>query len=429
MVGQIIPWNFPLLMAAWKLARRWPPATAWCSSRPSRPAGICVLLELIGDLLPPACSTSSRASAGRPARPWPPASASPRSPSPVPPGRLAHPQVRGGEHHSSTVELGARARTSISKTSCRPSRRSSRRPPRPGAGLLQPGEVCTCRPRAGPGVDLPAFMEEVLKKVRAIKRGDPLDTETMVGARLPAAVREDPLLPRHRPAGRRRAARRRQRREARRQPGQRLLHPADPAQGHNGMRVFQEEIFGPVVGVTTFKDEAEALAIANDTEYGLGAGLWTRDINRAYRMGRGSRPVACGPTATTCTGPRRVRRLQEVRRRSRDAQDDARPLPADQEPAGELRHQPAGLLLSGPQPPRIAPTRGLSAKAPAGALVPRPDAAFPMAGSGATRPWPRLFFRLAAAPAWTRLLPCTRANQGGATAFSRRTLGGTGSPY
>ncbi len=67
------------------------------------------------------------------------------------------------------------------------------------------------------------------------------------------------------------------------------------------MRVFQEEIFGPVVGITTFKDEAEALAIANDTEFGLGAGVWTRDINRAYRMGRGIKPAASGPTATTCT--------------------------------------------------------------------------------------------------------------------------------
>ena len=116
--------------------------------------------------------------------------------------------------------------------------------------------------------------------------------------------------------------------------------------GTNKMRVFQEEIFGPVVSVTTFKDEAEALAIANDTEFGLGAGVWTRDINRAYRMGRGDQgrsrvdqllppvPGACG-----------VRRLQEVRRRPRNPQDDARPLSADQEPAGELRHQSAGLLL------------------------------------------------------------------------------------
>ena len=67
--------------------------------------------------------------------------------------------------------------------------------------------------------------------------------------------------------------------------------------GHNGMRVFQEEIFGPVVGVTTFKDEAEALAIANDTEFGLGAGVWTRDINRAWRMGRG---IKAGRVWTNC---------------------------------------------------------------------------------------------------------------------------------
>ncbi len=73
--------------------------------------------------------------------------------------------------------------------------------------------------------------------------------------------------------------------------------------GNNRMRVFQEEIFGPVVSVTTFKDEAEALAIANDTEFGLGAGVWTRDINRAYRMGRGIKQAAYGPTATTCTRP------------------------------------------------------------------------------------------------------------------------------
>jgi aldehyde dehydrogenase len=75
--------------------------------------------------------------------------------------------------------------------------------------------------------------------------------------------------------------------------------------GTNDMRVFQEEIFGPVVGVTTFKDEAEALAIANDTDFGLGAGVWTRDMNRAYRMAAASRPVASGPTATTPIRPTR----------------------------------------------------------------------------------------------------------------------------
>ncbi|TEC85393.1 aldehyde dehydrogenase family protein, partial [Pseudomonas aeruginosa] len=151
------------------------------------------------------------------------------------------------------------------------------------------GEVCTCPSRALVQESIyPAFMEEVLKKVRAIKRGDPLDTETMVGAQASQQQYEKILSYL----------------DIAQQEGAELLaggsveklegnlasgYYIQPTllKGHNGMRVFQEEIFGPVVGVTTFKDEAEALAIANDTEYGLGAGLWTRDINRAYRMGRG----------------------------------------------------------------------------------------------------------------------------------------------
>ncbi|WP_446941687.1 aldehyde dehydrogenase family protein [Pseudomonas aeruginosa] len=144
----------------------------------------------------------------------------------------------------------------------------------------------------------PAFMEEVLKKVRAIKRGDPLDTETMVGAQASQQQYEKILSYL----------------DIAQQEGAELLaggsveklegnlasgYYIQPTllKGHNGMRVFQEEIFGPVVGVTTFKDEAEALAIANDTEYGLGAGLWTRDINRAYRMGRG---IKAGRVWTNC---------------------------------------------------------------------------------------------------------------------------------
>jgi len=143
-----------------------------------------------------------------------------------------------------------------------------------------------------------AFMVEVMKKIKQIKRGNPLDTETMVGA------------------------------QASQQQFEKILSYMDIAQaegaqiltggaverlegnlgsgyyiqptlikGQNKMRVFQEEIFGPVVGVTTFKDEAEALAIANDTEFGLGAGLWTRDINRAYRMGRA---IKAGRVWTNC---------------------------------------------------------------------------------------------------------------------------------
>ena len=117
-------------------------------------------------------------------------------------------------------------------------------------------------------------------------------------------------------------------------------------EGHNKMRIFQEEIFGPVVSVTTFKDEEEALAIANDTLYGLGAGVWTRDINRAYRLGRG---IQAGRVWTNCyhlyPGACGVRRLQAIGHRARNPQDDARPLPADQEHAGELQPEGAGLLL------------------------------------------------------------------------------------
>src|SRR5690606_32441633 len=132
------------------------------------------------------------------------------------------------------------------------------------------------------------FMEAVMKKVAQIKRGDPLDTDTMVGAQA-SQQQFDKIVSYLKIA---------------REEGAEVLTGGDVEKlegslatgyyiqptllkGHNQMRVFQEEIFGPVIGVTTFKDEAEALAIANDTEFGLGAGVWTRDINRAYRMGRG----------------------------------------------------------------------------------------------------------------------------------------------
>ena len=87
--------------------------------------------------------------------------------------------------------------------------------------------------------------------------------------------------------------------------------------GHNDMRVFQEEIFGPVLAVTTFKDEAEALEIANDTMYGLGAGVWTRDGAARSAWAARSRPAACGPTATTTT--RRTPRSAATRRRASGA--------------------------------------------------------------------------------------------------------------
>ncbi len=131
-----------------------------------------------------------------------------------------------------------------------------------------------------------------------IKRGNPLDTDTMVGAQA-SQQQYDKILSYF---------------EIARQEGAQVLTGGSAAaleqgfnegyyieptllKGNNSMRVFQEEIFGPVVSVTTFKDEAEALAIANDTEFGLGAGVWTRDMNKAYRMGRG---IQAGRVWTNC---------------------------------------------------------------------------------------------------------------------------------
>ncbi|MDX1266958.1 MAG: aldehyde dehydrogenase family protein, partial [Oceanisphaera sp.] len=150
------------------------------------------------------------------------------------------------------------------------------------------GEVCTCPSRALVQESIyDEFMERVLVRGRQIKQGNPLDTETQVGAQ---ASREqfDKIL-NYMEIGRNEGATMLLGGQANQISGLENGYYIQPTifQGNNRMRVFQEEIFGPAVGVTTFKDEAEALAIANDTEFGLGAGLWTRDTNRAYRMARG----------------------------------------------------------------------------------------------------------------------------------------------
>ena len=161
------------------------------------------------------------------------------------------------------------------------------------------GEICTAPSRALIQESIyEPFMAEVMKKIKNIRRGNPLDTETMVGAQ--ASAQQFEKIMSYMDIGQ--------------DEGAELLTGGKIEQldgdlasgyyiqptllkGHNKMRIFQEEIFGPVVAVTTFKDEAEALEIANDTEFGLGAGLWTRDINRAYRMGRG---IQAGRVWTNC---------------------------------------------------------------------------------------------------------------------------------
>ena len=161
------------------------------------------------------------------------------------------------------------------------------------------GEVCTCPSRALVQESIyEPFMAEVMKKIVKIKRGNPLDTETMVGAQ--ASEQQYEKILSYLKIAQEEGAELLTGGAAERLEGDLssgyYIQPT-LLKGHNKMRVFQEEIFGPVVGVTTFKDEAEALAIANDSEFGLGAGLWTRDINRAYRMGRA---IKAGRVWTNC---------------------------------------------------------------------------------------------------------------------------------
>ncbi len=154
---------------------------------------------------------------------------------------------------------------------------------------LNQGEVCTCPSRALIQEDIyEEFIKRCIERVKAIKQGDPRDPETMVGAQASAEQQEKILS--YLTIGVEEGAEVLAGGAAAKMDGDisggYYIQPTI-LKGHNKMRVFQEEIFGPVVSVATFKDEEEALAIANDTMYGLGAGVWSRDANRCYRMGRG----------------------------------------------------------------------------------------------------------------------------------------------
>ena len=301
-VGQIIPWNFPLLMAAWKLA----PALAAGNAIVLKPAeqtplSITLLAELVGDLLPPgvlnivqgfgreageALATSKRI-----------AKIAFTGSTPV----GSHIMKCAAENIiPSTVELGGKS-PNIFFADIMNAEPAFIEKAAEGLvlGFFNQGEVCTCPSRALVQESIyDAFMAEVMKKVKQIKRGNPLDTDTMVGAQA-SQQQFDKILSYL---------------EIAQQEGAQVLTggaaerlEGDLASGYyiqptllkgsNEMRVFQEEIFGPVIGVTTFKDEAEALAIANDTEFGLGAGVWSRDMNVAYRMGRA---IKAGRVWTNC---------------------------------------------------------------------------------------------------------------------------------
>ncbi|WP_421862008.1 aldehyde dehydrogenase family protein [Motiliproteus sp.] len=301
-VGQIIPWNFPLLMAAWKLAPAL--ATGNCvvlKPAEQTPCSIIKLMEVIGDLLPPgvlnvvqgygeeagqALATSKRI-----------AKIAFTGSTPV----GSHILKCAAENIiPSTVELGGKSPNIYFEDIMNfEDDYLSKCVEGSVLAFFNQGEVCTCPSRLLVQESIAQdFTQLVVDRAAKIVRGNPLDTNTMVGAQ--ASQEQYDRIMSYLEIGR--------------QEGAEVLMGGNAAKvgsgldggyyveptlfkGDNKMRVFQEEIFGPVISMTTFRDEEEALAIANDTEFGLGAGLWTRDINRAYRVGRG---IEAGRVWTNC---------------------------------------------------------------------------------------------------------------------------------
>ncbi len=301
-VGQIIPFNFPLLMAAWKMA----PALAAGNCTVLKPASptpwsILKLMEVIGEIIPPGVINVVNGPGAEIGK----ALASNK--------RIAKIGFTG-ETVTGRLIMGYAAQNLIPSTT----ELGGKSPniffedvmaaddafvDKAIEGLVlyafNKGEVCTCPSRALIHESIyDEFMERCLDRIAAIKQGDPLDPETMVGPQVSAAQLEkiesyvkigrdegaEVLIGGHRPGLNGRLA------------GGYYFEPT-VLKGHNKMRVFQEEIFGPVLAVTTFRDEQEALEIANDTLYGLGAGVWTRDGSRAFRMGRA---IKAGRVWTNC---------------------------------------------------------------------------------------------------------------------------------
>ena len=301
-VGQIIPWNFPILMAAWKLA----PALGAgncvvLKPAESTPISILVLAELIADLLPPGVLNVVNGY-GREA--GMPLAQSKRIAKIAFTGSTATGRVIAQAAATNlipaTLELGGKS-PNIFFADVMDADDAFLDKAIEGMVLFafNQGEVCTCPSRALIQESIyDKFMERVLKRVAAIKQGNPLDTDSMMGAQA-SAMQMDKILS-YMAVGKEEGAQVLIGGEAAKLGGDLAGgYYVQPTlfKGHNKMRVFQEEIFGPVLAVTTFKDEAEALQIANDTVYGLGAGVWTRNGNRAYQFGR---HIQAGRVWTNC---------------------------------------------------------------------------------------------------------------------------------
>ncbi|MFT0545317.1 aldehyde dehydrogenase [Allopusillimonas ginsengisoli] len=301
-VGQIIPWNFPILMATWKLA----PALAAGNCVVLKPAeqtplSILKFAELVADILPPGVLnivTGFGLETGKPL-------ASSKRIAKIAftgetsTGRLIM-QYASQNLIPVTLELGGKSpNVFFEDVAAHDDDFFDKAIEGFVLFALNQGEVCTCPSRALIQESVyDRFMERALERVAAIKQGNPLDADTMIGAQ--ASDEQLKKILSYLDIGR--------------QEGAQVLAGGARAtlqgdlkegfyvqptvfKGQNNMRVFQEEIFGPVVAVTTFKDADEALALANDTLYGLGAGVWSRDANTCYRMGRG---IKAGRVWTNC---------------------------------------------------------------------------------------------------------------------------------
>ena len=301
-VGQIIPWNFPILMAVWKLA----PALAAGNCVVLKPAeqtpfSIMVLMDLIGDLLPPGVLNVVNGfgvEAGKPL------ASNPRIAKiaftgETTTGRLIM-QYAAENIIPVTLELGGKS-PNIFFADVFNEDDAFFDKALEGFTMfaLNQGEVCTCPSRAlVQELIYDAFIERAIQRVKKVVQGNPLDPNTMIGAQASSDQLEKilsyinigqgegarMLTGGHRPISAR---------------ASKAAYYVEPTvfEGHNKMRIFQEEIFGPVLAVTKFKTEEEALSMANDTLYGLGAGVWSRDGNTAYRMGRG---IKAGRVWTNC---------------------------------------------------------------------------------------------------------------------------------
>ena len=290
-IGQIIPWNFPLLMAAWKLA----PAIAAGNCVVMKPAeqtpvSISYFMNLMSDLIPEGVVNIVHGFGPEAGKPL--ASSSKVNKvaftGETTTGRLIM-QYASNNIIPVTLELGGKSpNIFFEDVMTKDDAYFDKCLEGFAMFALNQGEVCTCPSRALIQESIyDRFMERAIERVKKITQGDPLDSKTMVGAQ--ASAEQFEKIMSYLDIGKKEGAKCPIGGEDLKLDGELsggyYIKPTI-FEGHNKMRIFQEEIFGPVVSVATFKDKEEVLEMANDTLYGLGAGVWTRDMNTGYEMGR-----------------------------------------------------------------------------------------------------------------------------------------------